>query len=157
MAENPHPSPEAEAGTVISDRESGAVPRLIERLKAQPRFQELGLAKDPGVALLSVLCSLWRNLSLQQFDLLRGLLPADFDLLVAECTLPHGRHKRPETFVMEPFLDDLSEHLGISRAQALTVASVVLSLLDEFIPEDDSMDIDMRLPDDLKGLLRRPS
>jgi len=115
-AENTHPSPEVGAGAVSFDRESGTVPLLIERLKAHPRFQELGLTKDPGEALLSVLCSLWRNLSLRHFDILRGLLPADVDLLVAECTLPHGRHKRPETFVMESFLDDITEHLGISRA-----------------------------------------
>jgi hypothetical protein len=96
-------------------------------------------------------------MSLGHFDILRGVLPADLDLLVAECTLPHGRRTRPETFVMEAFLDDLSEHLGISSAQALTVASVVLSLVGELIPEDESIDVDMWLPDDLKNLLRRPS
>jgi hypothetical protein len=126
-------------------------------MKAHPRFQELGLTRDPGETLLSVLCSLWRNLSLQNFDVLRGLLPADLDLLVAECTMPHGGRKRPETFVMDSFLDDLSEHLGVSRAQALTVSSVVGSLLGELIPEDESLDVDMWLPDDLKNLLRRPS
>jgi uncharacterized protein (DUF2267 family) len=157
MAENTHSSDEVEAGAVSFDRESGNVPRLIERLKAHPRFQEVGLTKDPGEVLLAVLCSLWRDLSLQQFDVLRGVLPADLDLLVAECTLPHGRRKRPETFVMGAFLDDLSEHLAISRAHAPTVASVVLSLLAELIPEEVSIDIDMRLPDDLRNLLRRPS
>jgi hypothetical protein len=76
MAENTHPSHEVEAGAVNSGRESGTVPQLIERLKAHPRFQELGLAKDPGETLLAVLCSLWRNLSLGHFDILRGVLPA---------------------------------------------------------------------------------
>lgn len=157
MAENTHSSHEAEAGAVSSSRDSSTVPQLVERLKAHPRFQELGLAKDPEETLLSVLCSLWRSLPLQHFDILRGLLPTDLDLLVAECTLPHGRRKRPETFVMESFLDDVSEHLGISRAQALTVASVVLSLLGELIPEGESMNVDLWLPDDLNSLLLRPS
>lgn len=157
MAENTHPSHEAPAEAVGFEGESGTVPRLIESLEAHPRFQALGLAKDSGEILLSVLCSLWRNLSLQHFDVLRGLLPADLDLLVMECTVPHGGRKRPETFVMEMFVDDLSEHLGIARVEALTVASVVLSLIGELIPEDERLDLDLWLPDDLKNLLRSPS
>ena len=71
--------------------------------------------------------------------------------------MPHGKSKRPETFVMEMFLDDLSEHLGLARVEALTVATVVLSLIGELIPEDERLDLDLWLPDDLKNLLRSPS
>jgi hypothetical protein len=103
----------------------------------------------------SVLCALWRNTPLRELDGVRGVLPAGLVLMFASCERPHGRRPPPAIFIVEALVDDVAEHLGIPREQAVAGSDIVLEELRGLIPKHDVHTVCLTIESpDLLALMR---
>lgn len=156
MAENVEYPPEPGTRAYGADLET-PLRMLIDSLRNSEKLRGLGLTGDVVPVVRSVLCALWRNMSLPELDVLRGVLPASIDLMFASCDLPHGRRAPPRIFDRAGFETDVAEHLTLPRDQALTAAGAVIDAL-RAVSDEHEFDNGTLFYDspELKSLLRCP-
>jgi hypothetical protein len=154
MAQNMEQPPEAVPLAARFDLEAEAR-AFMDSLRRNDKLRELGFTDNVEELARSVLCALWRNTPLPELDGVRGVLPAGLDLMFASCERPHGRRAPPRVFFREALVDDVTEHLGIPRAQAIAASDIVLEELRGLIPDHDVRTVCLTIESpDLLALMR---
>lgn len=133
------------------------VREFTESLRSNDKLQALGLSERAEELLQSVLCALWRNTPLQELEGVRGALPAGLDLMFGTCDKPHGKRSPPRVFLHSAVVDDITEHLGIPRDQALAAFHLLFDeLRGLFLDNSRSACLGIESPE-LLALMRCPT
>ncbi|XXF76136.1 DUF2267 domain-containing protein [Myxococcaceae bacterium GXIMD 01537] len=158
MAENTEQSPGTGGATTEAGLDAEQTQVILEGLRGSERLRSLGLADKSEEVLRAVLCGLWRNLPMSQFDILQGMLPGGIDVLVGTCERHRGRAPKSELYRHDAFLDDVGAHLGLTRDAATAAVSAVFDVL---LGHMDANDVDSEClyitSPELRALLRCPS